>query len=379
MGRRVLSHSRCRPERLHYLSVETPGRILLIRPSALGDVCRTVPVLASLKRAFPNAAIDWLVQDTFIDSIVAHPDLNRAVPFPRSRLDLGKCLSRGYLRAMRGFLRELRAPKYDLVIDCQGLSRSGFFAWMTRAPARVGFRHAGELGWLGVNIRVETSATHTVDRMLTLLDEPRLGPVPVVRDMRLYVPDAARAVMARAPFDALEAGGYVVIAPTSRWPGKLWRDDRHIEVIRAMFDRGVERAVIVGSPGESAQVPALTEYAASEPRVIDAIGTTSIGELMAIIEGCRLMVAGDSAALHMAVGFDRPLVALFGPTLIHKVGPYGRDADVIQACDRNHTLSHKNETAGREAMDMISTSSVIDAVMARLDASDRPAPVPAEG
>ena len=340
---------------------------MLIRPSALGDVCRTTPVLVSLKRAWPEAAIDWLVQDTFIDAIRAHPALHRAVAFPRSALGSRRLLSMGYLPTLWRFLRELRGPGYDLVVDCQGLSRSGLFARLTGAPVRVGHRDASEMGWLGCNVRVRTDAIHTVDRMLALVEALPGGGAPVVPDARLYTPQECLDVFRRAPFTSLERGRYVVVGPTTRWPGKLWPPERHVDVIRTLLAEGTtKRVVLVGAGAERGQVEGLLAYAADEPRVIDGLGATSIGELMALIEGAALVIAGDSAAIHMAVGFGRPLVALYGPTRVDRVGPWRREADVIQVCAPDHTLSHKNEAEGRRAMEMISVERVVEAAMERL-------------
>ena len=122
----------------------SPRRILLIRPSALGDVCRTVPVLVSLKRAFPGAEVDWLVQDSFAAAVAHHPDLNGVVPFPRAALARWFSRPAVFRRAVE-FLVDLGRRRYDMVIDCQGLLRSGLFTLATRAPVRVGYANAEEL------------------------------------------------------------------------------------------------------------------------------------------------------------------------------------------------------------------------------------------
>src|SRR6266550_79225 len=96
-----------------------PERILIVRPSALGDVCRTVPVLASLKQGFPNAAIDWLVQDSFADAVRAHPDLNAVIEFPRTRF--AAWWRPSVAADVARWLHGLGRAKYDLVLDCQGL------------------------------------------------------------------------------------------------------------------------------------------------------------------------------------------------------------------------------------------------------------------
>lgn len=339
----------------------TPSRVLLIRPSALGDVCRSVPVLASLRRAFSEARIDWLVNDTFAPSIAHHPALTNVVPFARKALGAG--LKRLNTRPTREFLSALRQTDYDLVIDAQGLFRSGFFARATGAPRRVGFANARELGWAFMTERYEVDrAMHTVDRMLKLIE---LAGVPPFADMRLYSGAAEREEIARL---IGEGEWPVVIAPTSRWAGKQWPSDRFATLTRHLISRG-HRVAIVGAPSEREQCGELIGMAAEDTRVLDLVGKTGVGGLMALIERSPLVVANDSAPLHMAVGFDRPLVALFGPTKLATVGPYRREADVIQHVRDGDSMDHKNEASGRELMARITTSEVIEAAEQRLSAS----------
>lgn len=335
-----------------------PNRILLIRPSALGDVCRTVPALASLRRAYPSADIDWLVQDTFTDAVVHHPDLTRILPFPR-RL-LGRAIRAFDLAPVMQFLDSLADGHYDLVFDLQGLARSGFFAYWTGAPRRVGLADARELGWMGLNERhAVTPGLHTVDRMLEVL---RLAGVTPVTDMRLYASDAARQQLRSIGHTA--DGPYAVLAPTSRWPAKRWPADRFAVLASHLAARGVP-VVLIGGPAERDQCEPLLDLAERDPRVVDLIGRTTVGQLMALAESAALVIANDSAALHMAVGFDRPLIALYGPTRVDRVGPYRREADVIQHITPADHLDHK-DSAQVALMQRISTDEVIAAADARL-------------
>jgi heptosyltransferase-1 len=345
---------------LHYAPHPPRDRILIIRPSALGDVCRSVPVLVSLKRAFPSASIDWLVQDSFVDAVRAHPDLSEAIPFQRGRF--GKLAMRGRFAELFGWLGQLRCRRYDLVVDAQGLARSGFIARATAAPRRIGYADARELGWLGYTQRCRVPrGLHAVDRMLELLRSAGIPPVP---DMRLYPPEVDPRWMIERSLSR-----YVVLAPTSRWPGKRWPADRFAALAAGLLDIGVEQIALVGSASERDQIGPLLDWAANERgagRVIDLIGSTSVASLMWLIKGARLVVASDSAALHMAVGFNRPAVALFGPTRIALVGPYHRDADVIQHITPADTLNHKRESAGRALMDRITVAEVLEAATHRL-------------
>jgi heptosyltransferase-1 len=344
--------------------VHEPTHILLIRPSALGDVCRTVPVLVSLHQRFPQARIDWLVQSGFEDAIASHPALHRPVLFERRRLSLRRMLSPAWWQNMRSLVHDLRSPRYDMVIDAQGLGRSGFFAWVTGARRRVGHAHAAELGWLWLNERIDVPHDlHTVDRMLALTSA--IGATPR-HDMRLYTCEADRAAVDHR----LVGRRFAVVAPTSRWPGKRWPADRYAAVVDAMLaDMELDAVAIVASPGEEDQIAPLLEACTSDPRIVDLTGRTTVGTLMATIEASAFVLANDSAALHMAVGFDRPMVGLFGPTRIDRVGPYRHDDDVIQPHEPEPGVTHKIEPEAHAMMARIEVRDVIEAVHQRLASS----------
>jgi lipopolysaccharide heptosyltransferase I len=338
--------------------VPDPQRILFIRPSALGDVCRSVGVVAALKRRYPDARIDWLVQNSFTQAIEHHPAVDRVIPFNRKAL--GKQIKKGKLKPVREWLGTLRSAEYDLAIDAQGLARSGFFAWCTRASRRVGYKDAQELSWMFLNERVEAPRTmHTVDRMMRLADA--LDADSSHPDLRLHTdPDDLSQVIMEYP------DRYAVIAPTSRWAGKCWPIDRYTELARTLVTNpNLGRVIIAGGPGERLQCAPLLELAENHPKIVDRVGSTSISQLMAIISRAKLVVANDSAALHMAVGFDRPLVALLGPTEPALVGPYKRDADVIRQVHEDDDFDVKKPDSS-QVMERITLDEVIEACGSRL-------------
>lgn len=329
-------------------------------------MCRSVPVLVSLRERYPVARIDWLVQSSFAPAIAHHPALNEAIPFPRERMPVGSLWKSGPRRLLFSLLERLRSAQYDLVLDCQGLGRSGLFAWWTRAPRRVGYANSGELGWLGLTDRIRVPLDrHTVDRMLALVEA--LGLMPV-RDLRLYSSEHDRASLETR----LRGARFALFAPTSRWEGKRWPASRFAEVATAMLgSRLVDRVAVVGSESERDQCAPVLALAERDERVVDLIGATSVGALMATVEASAIVLANDSAALHMAVGFDRPLVGLFGPTRVDLVGPYGRNSDVISAGPPPARNRHKDPAFGRSAMERISVETVLRAVAARLDGNNR--------
>ncbi len=339
-----------------------PRRILIIRPTALGDVARTVPVLATIRQAYPDAHIDWLVAKAFVDAVRHHPMLDGVIEFDRkqlSRFGLSPAATRAGLR----FAKLLREKKYDAVYDFQGLFRSGLFTRLTGAPRRVGFANAREAGWLGYNTRHRIDANlHTVDRMLGLLQADGLEPV---QDMRLYLANDDADWLETFKHDhGIGESGYTCIAPTARWGCKCWPIQRYGQIARRMLEQGIagDKLVLIASPNERDQVLPIFEILlgagpggeASRGASGGASGglsggdlrdrvvfpTTSVGQMMALLSQPRVLICNDSAPLHIAVGFNRPVVALFGPTDPALVGPYQKQTSVLRPPDAQQYASN---------------------------------------
>lgn len=338
-------------------SSSAPGsgrRVLIIRPSALGDVARTVPVLVSLRKAMPDARIDWLVRDSFADVVSAHPMLDDVVRFARRRFD-SFWFNPVIARQLVGYLRGLGRANYDLVYDLQGLHRSGWLTWATGAGRRVGFADARELAWLGYNVRHAVPAeAHTVDRMLSLLEADG---ITARRDLRLYVPHEADR-WAGQQIDSLEpnAKRYAVIAPTAAWRSKSWPASRFGQLAGRLKRLEIDTAFVVGSASERQQVAELLNGSCSI-KLIDRMGQTNVGQLMALISRAALVLCNDSAALHIAVGLGVRAVAIFGPTDPAKVGPYRYDIAVVRPRD----VDPVRYRAGRLGQELIARVSVEDA------------------
>src|SRR4051794_31092274 len=149
-----------------------PSRILILKPSAIGDVVHTLPILKLLRQRFPQSHIAWLLTPPCDNLLEGHPHLNEVIRFDR----------RGYgesyynaasLVGLLKFHKSLRNRNFDLVIDLQGLFRSGWLAWQTRAPMRVGFANAREFAHLFYTHRVDvgTADQHAADRYLKVANE----------------------------------------------------------------------------------------------------------------------------------------------------------------------------------------------------------------
>ena len=347
--------------------MSTPLRILLIRPSALGDVARSVPVLVSLRSAYPEAKISWLLQDGFEDVVRTHPALSAIVPFPRKQL--ARWWTPRGLRDSFAFLNSLRG-KFDLVVDAQGLFRSGLFAWSTRAPRRIGFRDAKECAAIFYNERIRNEATesnrHAVQRMLSLLEG---ASIPTVRDSRLYTPPDAQERWSDFARREGISGRTALLATTSRWASKDWPRSHWRSLAEALLARGYERILFTGTASERAQVAAAMPEGRARLSSIDLAGRTDLGMTMAAIQSSALVISNDSAALHIAAGLQRPLLSLFGPTDPRESAPFQRQASVVQSRLAAEFLALGGHYRDRKIGDKIMQGIEVHDVLSALDAA----------
>lgn len=321
-------------------------RILIIKPSSLGDVATTLPVLCDLRRALPQAQIDWLVHPAFAALLEGHDALHDIIPFDRQRL-AAWWYKPAALSAFRALLRRLRQGRYDCVIDAQGLLRSGFFTWETGAARRIGFAHAREGAALFYTDKVALPARGAkmvaVDRMRALLTPLQID-ITAPAEFRLPIQPAA----AQRAATLLPAGGrYAAVIPGARWATKRWALAGFTEIARRLATLQL-RPVLLGAPDEQ---PLCAQLAYQVPTVLNLAGETSMAEMIAVLARMELVIANDSGPLHVAVALGRRCVAIYGPTDPAFVGPYGQLAHVVRhdvACFpcRKRTCWHHSCMAG---------------------------------
>jgi heptosyltransferase I len=326
-------------------------RILLIKPSAVGDVIHTVPVLVKLRARYPEAQIDWLITPENADLVRNHPDLSNAILFPRreySRFGQNWSATLGPFQ----LLNRIRRNRYDLVIDLHGQFRSAVFCVASGAPVCIGFDRprgraaagasrrtigvSGQHGWTGARegswiaythrIPIPTLDVHAVDRYLWLA--PILGLDDHPPDFSIHVPPQATTTIEEL-LHALGLDGQplAVLVPGTIWETKHWHVDGFAEVGRHLLESGM--AVVLA--GTSRDRPRNQAILAACPGAHDLSGRTTLAELVALIRLAAICVTNDSGPMHLAVAEDRPVVSVFGPTSPFRIGPYGRPHATLQA------------------------------------------------
>jgi len=296
-------------------------RILLIKPSALGDVVHALPVVATLKRRYPEIPLDWLVEEEAAPLVEGHPAVATLVVSGRRRWL--RQLRRPAdvpvtLREIRAWLKALRRRRYDVVLDLQGLLKSAMYVVAAGAPVRVGLADAREgAGWvLTHRVPVPPQPVHAVERYLALA--AAVDAREAVRDFTIPLGsddlEAARRLLDDLPRPR------VVLHPAARWETKLWEVERWRAVAASLADEGAG-VVVTGGPADAAMAAAICDGLRQAPRSL--VGRISLKTLAAVLRSADLMITVDSGPMHIAAALGTPVLALFGPTDPARTGPLG--------------------------------------------------------
>ena len=271
-------------------------RILILKPSSLGDILHALPAVNLIRGRYPDAHLAWLVNTAFTSLLKQCPLVDEIIPFPRHDW-----------RRLPALVGRLRRGRYDLVVDLQGLLRSGLLAALTGAPRRVGLSDAREGAHLFHNEIVPVPRLHAVDRYLRAAQYLG-GTGPVAFPLGLS--------------PSLQSEGYLAIHASARWPTKLWGDDKFAELIRQLPR---ERVILTGSAAEAPRIGQLAQGCRN------LAGQTDLFELAEWYRRCAVVVSNDSGPMHLAAAVGTPVVAIFGPTDPVLTGPYGDRHRVLQA------------------------------------------------
>jgi heptosyltransferase I len=303
-------------------------KILILKPSSLGDVIHALPVLRLLKRHWPESRIHWWLDINLVPLLEKDPDLAGIYAFQRQRW-----AAPDHWPEIISNIRSMREQRFDLAIDLQGLARSSILAWLASANLTVGLDNLREGGREGARAMYDltppraSAQTHAVDRYLAVL--PLLG-VPVHGDFEWLPPrpEAARRVRETwAPEE--ERTRWIVLLPGGRWDNKRWPVGNFVKVAKQLADMPDVKLVVLGSQDERTLGEAIA--AAVPGRCLNLAGSTSLAEMIEWIRLSRLTITNDTGPMHVAAALRRPVLAVFGPTSPSNTGPYRQLENVLQA------------------------------------------------
>ena len=354
-----------------------PHSILIVKLSAIGDVIQTLPMVEALRNQYPEAGIDWLVEEDASDLLVGHPALNRVI-ISRRKSWQKLLFQRGKfwctLREIKRFIRDLRSRDYDWIIDNHGVFKSGVLVFLSRGRRKIGFKAsagiADEGNYLFTNERYNPLSIerHALERYLDLVSQ--IG-VQICRpSLEFLVPSEFR----KRAEDLLRENGFfnrpiVVIHPMAKWGTKQWPLGNFARLISALTQKGAS-VVITGSRQDEEPVREILRRVDSSSKVLNLVGKTGLRELAGIFSLCDLVLTPDTGPMHLAAAVKAPLVTLFGPTAPWRTGPYGNSPVILRkplAC----SPCFKKMCDTMECMNSISVEEVLEAADKKIFKFDR--------
>jgi lipopolysaccharide heptosyltransferase I len=324
--------------------------ILVVRLGALGDIVHAIPAVAAIRRAYPGARIDWLVERkhrAIVDLVTA---IDRTIELARPSLD-----------AWVATTRELRASAYDVAIDFQGLLKSAVLARASGAARVVGFsiwhlREKTARPFYSASAPAE--GAHVIRQNLHLLQVLGIEDETITFPIADVVSPAVEAVRAR-----VGARPFALINPGAAWPNKRWLVDRFGELATFLREASGLVPVILWGPGE--ELLAERVIAASENAAL-AAPPTGISDLVSLSRAAALVVSGDTGPLHIATAVGTPAVSVFGPTDPDRNGPWSPDDVSVSRFDRCECHYDRRCHASRWCLEDVTVAEVCAAVQQRL-------------
>ncbi|RPH49802.1 MAG: glycosyltransferase family 9 protein [Desulfobacteraceae bacterium] len=339
------------------------SNILIIKLSSIGDVVHTLPFLEVLKKNNPDSNIDWLIEEEASHVITGHSSINHIIISKRKAWEKEILNPFNFIKVsaeVAAFYKELKKTSYDIVIDLQGLFRSGFLTALSRGKRKIGMSGGREgasffLKELPVPVDYEQ---HAVDRYLKVAaylgcnNNEFKGEIPVFEQDKKLTNGLLGS--------DTKKNNIIAVNPIAKWKTKLWEAGKFSELALRLQK---ELNCLVIFTGSSRDRPVIDEMIKQMGNngPLNLAGRTSLKELAYLYSRCSLLVCTDTGPMHIAAAMGCRVVALFGPTAPLRTGPYGTGHRVIRS-GIDCSPCFKKECKDPKCMKVITVNAVIDAV-----------------
>ena len=315
-------------------------KILVIKSSSMGDIIHALPVASDIAEHVPGACVDWVVEESFRDIPTFSPYVSSAVvtAFRRWRKHPFSSETRAEVARLKD---RLRSGRYDIVLDIQGLARTGLVVHWAGAPRAAGFSFS--------TVREQPAALFYTPSLRFALDED-MGAVSRYRALAGlalgYKPEGLPRFGLRAtrPNPVSVGSPYAALAVNTSRDSKLWPEDRWVRLMEDLKGMGLRSVLFWWSDSEKARVERLasrTDAAVVAPRM-------GYADIAAVLAGAEIVVGADTGIAHMGAALGRPTVGIYvqsnpertpivGDAEHVSLGGFGRDtqeSEVLDCCRR---------------------------------------------
>lgn len=341
--------------------------ILVLKPCCLGDVLMATAALGALRRAYPSARITVATTPWSRPALQGNPDIDGVLAFPEAN-------GMGRFVALRRFARSINAEGFDVALVLDRSPLVSMVPLWSDIPIRAGLNSAGRGFSLTHKVQVKPLRHEArlyldvVEALGVTPDSPSLTYVVAAEDASWaenILPSGRRWV-------AVHPGGGV--NPGSTLTGKRWPIGRFSEVVGRLLDAGHSIALAGGIDDRPLIEEVKSKVRISEAdRVVDLAGSTSFGQLAAVLQRCALFLGNDTGPMHLAVAVGTPVVAVFGPSKPQMYGPFSSAAEVVYHGEQCEGCAFRGGLAERcvhhyRCMDAATVDEVWAAVTGMLDA-----------
>lgn len=305
-------------------------KILIVRLSAIGDVIHSLPTAYALRQKYPNAQIDWLVEEQSYPLVSLNPYLDNVIILPRKRWKklIKKDVIKG-LKSFFSFFKNLRAENYNITLDLQGLFKSAISSFFVNPALRMGPVDGRELSTLFYQAKIDVpeKKVHRIEKYLHFagaLDAEmnkidyglKITPVIKSRVSRLF--EEHKIVTNKK---------IIIINPFTNWESKNWFLERYFSLANELIKNGYY-VIFTGSRDDKEAIDNF--IAINEESFSNLAGKTDLQELTELYNRADLYIGGDTGPTHLAAAVGTPVVSLMGPTDPETNGPLGKGHAVIQ-------------------------------------------------
>ncbi len=308
-----------------------PEKILIIRLSAIGDVIHNLPVAYALRKRYPNAQIDWLVEETACSLVNLNPYLDDVIILPRQNWKK-QLKSDGLLKTAKSFwafFKKMRKRKYDITIDFQGLFKSAFSGFLIKPLLRMGPEDGREFSTIFYQAKIQPpeKKVHQVKRNLRLAGALDTDTEEVNYGLKMTPITKSRVSRMFESENIPKDKKLVIINPFTNWESKNWFLERYFELANKL----IKENYFVVFTGSNDEREAINKFETKEKnKFANLAGRTDLEELTELFNRASLYIGGDTGPTHLAAAVDLKIISLMGPTDPETNGPYGKGHTVIQ-------------------------------------------------
>ena len=330
-------------------------KVLILKPSSLGDVIHAIPVLRLIKIQRPKWTIHWWIAKNFAPLLEMDRDIGALHYFDRGAWNSFSGIARG-ISSLEG----MKAEKYDLVIDLQGLARSALHGWAVGGGYTVGLdqRREGASLFYDASVPRPSLHAHAVDWYLQVLTELGLS----VEGSYEWLPERPWVAEGLGNLGYQPKYRWIALCPGARWESKRWPVESFEELIKRI-DLPDVRFVVIGGKDDQAIGKRLGRLDST----LDLTGRTSLPEMIEWMRVCSTVVTNDTGPMHIAAALGVRVLALFGPTDSRKTGPYSSNSKVLRQvygqCDQC-VRGRSYRVKGHNCMESITPDVVVSEVNA---------------